>query len=124
MGANVEIKARCADLAAARERAYELATERLGVDEQVDTSFATARGRLKLRRSSLSGGQLVPTVFGLPLDRSLALPITTIALLVGAISIVVAIVRLGFLDVRFIVRRGLVYGLAAGAVVAAVRGVW
>jgi sigma-B regulation protein RsbU (phosphoserine phosphatase) len=65
-----------------------------------------------------SGGELVPTAFGLTLDRSLSLPLVTVSLLVGAVSIVVAIVRLGFLDVRFIVRRGLVYGLASGVIVA------
>jgi predicted adenylyl cyclase CyaB len=58
--ANLEIKARCADLAAARARAAALATEHVGLDHQVDTYFVTARGRLKLRESSLSGGQLVP----------------------------------------------------------------
>jgi predicted adenylyl cyclase CyaB len=57
---NLEIKARCADLDAARERAAALATRCLGVDRQTDTYFVTERGRLKLRESSLSGGQLVP----------------------------------------------------------------
>ena len=33
--ANLEIKARCADLDAARERARRVATERLGVEHQV-----------------------------------------------------------------------------------------
>jgi adenylate cyclase class 2 len=58
--ANLEIKARCADLEEARGRARRLATAHLGLDRQVDTYFRTARGRLKLRESSLSGGQLVP----------------------------------------------------------------
>jgi predicted adenylyl cyclase CyaB len=57
---NLEIKARCADPGAARERAQKLATSYAGVDHQVDTYFVTRRGRLKLRESSLSGGQLVP----------------------------------------------------------------
>jgi predicted adenylyl cyclase CyaB len=57
---NLEIKARCADPDVVRERAEVVATRRLGVDRQVDTYFATERGRLKLRESSLSGGQLVP----------------------------------------------------------------
>ncbi len=60
MRANLELKARCADLASARERAREIATSWLGVDEQVDTYFSTRAGRLKLRESSLSGAQLVP----------------------------------------------------------------
>jgi predicted adenylyl cyclase CyaB len=57
---NLEIKARCADLDAARERTKALATRRVGVDRQTDSYFVTRRGRLKLRESSLSGGQLVP----------------------------------------------------------------
>ena len=57
---NIEIKARCDDLAAAREVAVRLATGHLGVDQQTDTYFATREGRLKLRESSLSGGQLIP----------------------------------------------------------------
>jgi predicted adenylyl cyclase CyaB len=57
---NLEIKARCADLDVARERARSVATRRLGVDRQTDTYFVTQRGRLKLRESSLSGGQLIP----------------------------------------------------------------
>ncbi len=59
-GSNLEIKARCADLAAARARAERIATSHLGVDEQVDTYFRVPHGRLKLRESSLSGGQLIP----------------------------------------------------------------
>lgn len=58
--ANLEIKVRCPDLAAARERARRVATEVVGVDRQVDTYFRVPRGRLKLRESSLSGGQLIP----------------------------------------------------------------
>lgn len=60
MSANVEVKARCTDLAALRRRAEALATRYVGVDRQVDTYFRTRAGRLKLRESSLSGGQLVP----------------------------------------------------------------
>ena len=58
--ANLEIKARCADLDAARARALALAARPAGVDRQLDTYFRTAAGRLKLRESALSGGQLVP----------------------------------------------------------------
>ncbi|MAE96273.1 MAG: adenylate cyclase [Deltaproteobacteria bacterium] len=58
--ANIEIKARCRDLAAARERVTGLATSWIGVEEQVDTYFQTRTGRLKLRESSRSGGQLIP----------------------------------------------------------------
>jgi predicted adenylyl cyclase CyaB len=58
--ANLEIKARCADLDAARARALALAARPAGVDRQLDTYFRTAAGRLKLRESQLAGGQLVP----------------------------------------------------------------
>jgi len=58
--ANIEIKARCADLERTLRRAQSLATERVGLDHQLDTYFCTQAGRLKLRESSLSGGQLVP----------------------------------------------------------------
>jgi adenylate cyclase class 2 len=58
--ANLEIKAACADLDAARARAKEVATSWVGVEKQVDTYFVTRRGRLKLRESSREGGQLVP----------------------------------------------------------------
>jgi predicted adenylyl cyclase CyaB len=60
MRANLELKARCPDLERARERAREVATQWVGVDQQVDTYFATQAGRLKLRESSLSGAQLIP----------------------------------------------------------------
>jgi adenylate cyclase class 2 len=60
MRANLELKARCADLERARERAREVATRWVGVDQQVDTYFVTRAGRLKLRESSLSGAQLIP----------------------------------------------------------------
>ncbi|MGH7288226.1 MAG: adenylate cyclase, partial [Myxococcota bacterium] len=60
MPANLELKARCADLDATRARAQGIATAWLGPDEQVDTYFRTASGRLKLRESSLSGAQLIP----------------------------------------------------------------
>jgi len=59
-GHNVEIKARVEDLDALRVRAERLATQRVGLDRQVDTYFRVPGGRLKLRESSLSGGQLVP----------------------------------------------------------------
>jgi predicted adenylyl cyclase CyaB len=60
LATNIEIKARCADLAAARVVALRVATEHLGLDRQIDTYFRTRAGRLKLRESSLAGGQLVP----------------------------------------------------------------
>lgn len=60
MNVNLELKARCPDLAASRRVAKRLATEYVGRDAQVDTYFATRAGRLKLRESSLSGGQLIP----------------------------------------------------------------
>jgi adenylate cyclase class 2 len=60
--ANLEIKARCADLRAAAARAERFGAQLLGVDEQTDIYFHTRSGRLKLRLSSLSGAQLVPYV--------------------------------------------------------------
>jgi len=57
---NLEIKARCSDLEALRERVLRLATTHVGIDRQIDTYFKTRVGRLKLRESSLSGGQLIP----------------------------------------------------------------
>ena len=57
---NLEIKARSADPEAFRRRAEAVATRHVGVDRQIDTYFATQQGRLKLRESSLSGGQLIP----------------------------------------------------------------
>ena len=57
---NIEIKARCRDLAAARRAAQRAATRYVGIDQQVDTYFRTREGRIKLRESSLEGGQLVP----------------------------------------------------------------
>jgi adenylate cyclase class IV len=58
MRCNLEIKTRCPNLARARTR--RLGSQRIVVDHQVDTYFHTGSGRLKLRESSLSGGQLVP----------------------------------------------------------------
>lgn len=58
--ANIEIKARCSDLEQAQRISRKLATRYLGVDQQIDTYFVTRTGRLKLRESSLSGGQLIP----------------------------------------------------------------
>jgi len=60
VSANLELKAPVADPEAFRQRAFALATRYLGVDEQVDTYFRVPVGRLKLRESSRSGGQLVP----------------------------------------------------------------
>lgn len=58
--ANLEIKARCGNLESMRAAAMACATHYVGLDHQVDTYFVTPHGRLKLRESSLSGGQLVP----------------------------------------------------------------
>lgn len=60
--ANLEIKARYADLSVAGELARALGAEHAGIDEQTDVYFVTRTGRLKLRLSSLSGAQLVPYV--------------------------------------------------------------
>lgn len=46
---NVEIKARCDDLAAVRRVLEEKGARRVGEDRQTDTYFRVSRGRLKLR---------------------------------------------------------------------------
>lgn len=56
---NIEIKARLADLAAARRVAQSIAASRLGVQEQTDTYFHCRQGRLKLREIAGQAAQLV-----------------------------------------------------------------
>ncbi len=56
---NIELKARLADLAAARQIAERLATKRLGKQQQVDTYFHCPSGRLKLREIDGLSAQLV-----------------------------------------------------------------
>jgi predicted adenylyl cyclase CyaB len=58
--ANLEIKARCGDLAAARAVALRLGAQPASDEEQQDTYFATARGRLKLRETSSGRAELIP----------------------------------------------------------------
>ena len=57
MSRNVEIKARCADLDAARERAREAGAEFARVERQRDTYFRCKEGRLKLREVESDGGR-------------------------------------------------------------------
>ena len=62
-GANVEVKVRCADLAAARSAALRLGAMPYADERQVDTYFATRAGRLKLREieaASGARGELIP----------------------------------------------------------------
>jgi predicted adenylyl cyclase CyaB len=47
---NIELKARLADISAARKVAAVIATKRLGTQHQIDTYFHCANGRLKLRQ--------------------------------------------------------------------------
>jgi len=56
---NLEIKARIENLTAARRVAERVATERLGVQHQVDTYFVCRHGRLKLRQIDGLSAQLV-----------------------------------------------------------------
>lgn len=49
---NIELKARLHDLAAARETARRLATDCLGIQQQIDTYFQCPEGRLKLRETA------------------------------------------------------------------------
>jgi adenylate cyclase class 2 len=60
MSHNVEIKARCSDLGRAKSVAEKLGARFVGTDRQIDTYFRVPKGRLKVRQSSLSGGQLIP----------------------------------------------------------------
>ena len=50
---NVEIKARCADLATARATLLGLGARLVGPDDQVDTYFRVPHGRLKLREGQI-----------------------------------------------------------------------
>ncbi len=50
---NVEIKARCADLAAVRAVLVERGARRVGIDHQTDTYFRVPSGRLKLREGTI-----------------------------------------------------------------------
>jgi adenylate cyclase class IV len=56
---NIELKARLADLQAARKVAQAVATARLGAQRQVDTYFHCTRGRLKLRQIDGLSAELV-----------------------------------------------------------------
>jgi len=56
---NIELKARLGDLESARRAAHEIATQRGGVQEQVDTYFLCRHGRLKLRQIDNLSAQLV-----------------------------------------------------------------
>jgi predicted adenylyl cyclase CyaB len=46
---NIELKARCADLSAAKAALAPLSIHDIGVQQQIDTYFASHHGRLKLR---------------------------------------------------------------------------
>jgi predicted adenylyl cyclase CyaB len=56
---NIELKARLADLQAARNVARTIATKRLGVQQQADTYFHCRHGRLKLRQIDGLSAQLI-----------------------------------------------------------------
>ncbi len=56
---NIELKARCEDLARLREACRSLGAESQEPDRQLDTYFGVAHGRLKLRESLLSGAELI-----------------------------------------------------------------
>lgn len=59
MPRNLEIKARCADLVAAAERAVALGAVSAGVLRQVDTYFHCRQGRLKLRETEGAPAELI-----------------------------------------------------------------
>jgi len=56
---NLEIKAVCADPAAAREAAQRLAGPRAAILDQVDTYFHVSTGRLKLREINNTSAELI-----------------------------------------------------------------
>ena len=56
---NIELKARCPDLDAARDAARRLGAEWGGTLEQRDTYFVVPHGRLKLRQTAGRGAELV-----------------------------------------------------------------
>ncbi len=59
MDRNVELKARCPDLAAARRKAEAAGAEPHGVLHQTDTYFRCTAGRLKLREIERQGAELI-----------------------------------------------------------------
>src|SRR5437867_2176966 len=56
---NLELKLRCADLAAARQAAERLGARAGGVEVQTDTYFYVPRGRLKLREIECGPATLI-----------------------------------------------------------------
>ena len=56
---NIELKARLNDLPAARRVADALATQQLGIQDQIDTYFRCTNGRLKLRQIGGQTAQLI-----------------------------------------------------------------
>jgi hypothetical protein len=60
---------------------------------------------------------LVPTLFGIKLDRHLQVVLTTGALLLGSGAIAYAMVRHKFLDAKLLARRGILYALATALVI-------
>jgi adenylate cyclase class 2 len=56
---NIELKARCADLASAREAVRALGAREQGVLVQTDTYFHVPNGRLKLREIRGAGAELI-----------------------------------------------------------------
>ncbi len=60
---------------------------------------------------------LVPTLFGIPMERQLQAALTTGALLVGSGAIAYAMVRHRFLDAKLLARRGILYALATAVLI-------
>ncbi len=56
---NIELKARCADLRAAREAALVAGARVIGVLNQIDTYFVVPHGRLKLREINGERAELI-----------------------------------------------------------------
>ncbi len=92
---NIEIKARLVDPASARRVAAAVATERLGVQEQVDTYFRCRQGRLKLREIQGLPAQLVcyarPDQLGPKASDYLLVPVPDPELLKRALTVALGI---------------------------------
>jgi sigma-B regulation protein RsbU (phosphoserine phosphatase) len=62
---------------------------------------------------------LIPIIIGQEMPKRIAMPLISAALVFGSASIAVAIVRESFLDIRAIVKRGILYTIASGILIGA-----
>ncbi|HTR96380.1 MAG TPA: SpoIIE family protein phosphatase [Candidatus Acidoferrales bacterium] len=83
------------------------------IRQQLSAIAVGLAGSLVLYASST----LVPTLFGVRLDRMLQAGLTTGALLVGSGAIAYAMVRHKFLDAKLLARRGILYAIATALLI-------